>query len=78
MVTYGQGVRTHFLGQLSRPQMAAMGENCRRISAALKRGSPPPRPRLEPFGRCASRPVTLVGGGVAERPNALALKARVG
>jgi DNA-binding MarR family transcriptional regulator len=36
MVTYCSGVRTHFLGQLSRPQMAAMGENCRRISSALK------------------------------------------
>jgi DNA-binding MarR family transcriptional regulator len=36
MVTYAQGVRTYFLGQLSRSQIAAMGENCRRISAALK------------------------------------------
>ncbi|MET0702538.1 MAG: MarR family transcriptional regulator [Mycobacterium sp.] len=36
MVTYGQAVRVHFLEQLSRPQMAAMGENCRRISSALK------------------------------------------
>ena len=36
MATYCQGVRTHFLGQLSRPQIAAMGENCRRISSALK------------------------------------------
>ncbi len=36
MVTYPKGVRTNFLGQLSRPQIAAMGENCRRISAALK------------------------------------------
>ncbi|HUO38310.1 MAG TPA: MarR family transcriptional regulator [Mycobacterium sp.] len=40
MMTYGQGVRAHFLGQLSRPQVAAMGENCRRINAALK-GAPP-------------------------------------
>jgi DNA-binding MarR family transcriptional regulator len=37
MVTYAQGVRTYFLGQLSRSQISAMGENCRRISAALKR-----------------------------------------
>jgi DNA-binding MarR family transcriptional regulator len=37
MVTYAQGVRTHFLAQLSRSQIAAMGENCRRISAVLKR-----------------------------------------
>ncbi|WP_301122667.1 MarR family winged helix-turn-helix transcriptional regulator [Mycolicibacterium fortuitum] len=41
MVTYGQGVRSHFLGRLSRPQIAAMGENCRRISVALKNGAPP-------------------------------------
>jgi DNA-binding MarR family transcriptional regulator len=39
MVTYAQGVRTHFLSQLSRAQMAAMGENCRRISAALRLSS---------------------------------------
>jgi DNA-binding MarR family transcriptional regulator len=37
MVTYAQGVRIHFLAQLSRSQIAAMGENCRRISAVLKR-----------------------------------------
>jgi DNA-binding MarR family transcriptional regulator len=41
MVTYGEAVRAHFLGQLSRPQIAAMGENCRRISVALKSGAPP-------------------------------------
>jgi hypothetical protein len=32
-------VREHFLGKLSRPQIAAMGENCRRISVGLK-GTP--------------------------------------
>jgi hypothetical protein len=37
MLTYAQGVRSHYLGQLSRAQIAAMGENCRRVSAALKR-----------------------------------------
>ena len=36
MLTYAQAVRTYFLGQLSRSQVAAMGENCRRISAALR------------------------------------------
>ncbi|MGV0800643.1 MarR family transcriptional regulator, partial [Mycolicibacterium elephantis] len=41
--TYGEGVRMHFLGRLTRPQVAAMGENCRRISVALKAGSPPTR-----------------------------------
>ncbi len=39
MVTYGDGVREHFLGKLSRSQIAATGENCRRISSALK-GTP--------------------------------------
>ncbi len=37
MVTYAEGVRRYFLGQLSRSQIAAMGENCRRINAGLKR-----------------------------------------
>jgi hypothetical protein len=41
MLTYGDGVRAHFLGRLSRPQIAAMGENCRRISVALKAAVPP-------------------------------------
>ncbi|MGV0849423.1 MarR family winged helix-turn-helix transcriptional regulator [Mycolicibacterium phlei] len=36
MTTYAEGVRAHFLGRLTRPQVAAMGENCRRISAGLK------------------------------------------
>jgi DNA-binding MarR family transcriptional regulator len=36
MITYAQDVQTYFLGPLSAPQIAAMGENCRRISAALK------------------------------------------
>ena len=41
MLTYGEGVRAHFLDRLSRPQIAAMGENCRRISVALKAAAPP-------------------------------------
>jgi DNA-binding MarR family transcriptional regulator len=36
MATYAQGVQTYFVGPLSALQIAAMGENCRRISAALK------------------------------------------
>ena len=36
IVTYGQYVKMHFLAQLSRPQVAALGENCRRISQGLK------------------------------------------
>src|SRR6478735_7255341 len=36
MVTYGEGVRENFLGKLSRPQIAAKVENCRRISAGLR------------------------------------------
>jgi DNA-binding MarR family transcriptional regulator len=43
MVTYAQCVRTHFLGQLTRPQVAAIGENCRRINAGLKIAAPPTR-----------------------------------
>ena len=43
MITYGQGVRAHFLGQLSRPQVAAVGENCRRINVALKVAAAPTR-----------------------------------
>jgi DNA-binding MarR family transcriptional regulator len=38
MVTYAEGIRAHFLGPLSRSQVVAVGENCRRISAALKTG----------------------------------------
>ncbi len=37
MTTYAEGIRAHFLGPLSRSQVVAVGENCRRISAALKR-----------------------------------------
>ena len=36
----GDAVRVHFLDRLSRPQVSAMGENCRRISVALKTGAP--------------------------------------
>jgi DNA-binding MarR family transcriptional regulator len=43
MSTYGDGVRAHFLSRLSRPQTAAMGENCRRIGAALKSDQTPAR-----------------------------------
>lgn len=41
MVTYAQAVRVHFLDQLSRTQLAAMGDNCRRIGSALKRPEGP-------------------------------------
>lgn len=37
--TYGAAVRAHFLDRLTRPQVAAMGENCRRISVGLKSGT---------------------------------------
>ncbi|MFY9337487.1 MAG: MarR family transcriptional regulator [Mycobacterium sp.] len=36
MATYADGVREHFLRPLTRPQMSAMGENCRRVTTALK------------------------------------------
>lgn len=45
MITYSAGVRTLFLGRLSRPQIAAMGENCRRVSAAMRVNSAPARLR---------------------------------
>jgi DNA-binding MarR family transcriptional regulator len=41
MITYALGVKTHFLDQLSRPQVAALGENCRRINAGLKLSAAP-------------------------------------
>lgn len=34
--TYAAGIRQHYLGPLTRPQVAAMGENCRRITTALR------------------------------------------
>lgn len=36
MLTYSAGVRNHYLGRLSRSQITATGENCRRISAGLQ------------------------------------------
>jgi DNA-binding MarR family transcriptional regulator len=32
--TYAQGIRTHYLNQMSRQQMIALGDSCHRISAA--------------------------------------------
>lgn len=46
IATYATHVREYYLGPLTRPQMSAMGENCRRISAALKEDAPQAR-----FGR---------------------------
>jgi DNA-binding MarR family transcriptional regulator len=40
--TYAGLVRTHFLDELSRRQMIALGDGCRRISARLKAISPTP------------------------------------
>jgi len=37
IITYENGVRAHFLGPLSRPQIAAMATTCQQISGALKR-----------------------------------------
>ena len=36
IVTYAEAVRERFIAPLTRPQIAAMGENCRRLSAAVK------------------------------------------
>lgn len=35
LATYGQAVRANYLAPLTRPQIAALAENCRRINAAL-------------------------------------------
>lgn len=43
IATYGDGVRVHFVGKLSKPQVSAMGENCRRIVAALQTDPSPAR-----------------------------------
>lgn len=40
IVAYSEAVRQRFLGPLTRQQMAALGENCRRISAGLQAQSP--------------------------------------
>jgi DNA-binding MarR family transcriptional regulator len=40
--TYARLVRAHFLDELSRRQMIALGDGCRRISARLKAISPIP------------------------------------
>ena len=36
IVTYAEAVRQRFLAPLTRPQINAMGENCRRVSGAVK------------------------------------------
>ena len=43
MVTYGETVRCHFLGHLTRPQVTSMGENCRRINNGLRLVASPTR-----------------------------------
>ena len=43
MTTYGGSVREHFLRRLSRAQMTAVGDNCRRISLAMRSADMPAR-----------------------------------
>ena len=43
MITYGLCVKAQFFSQLSRPQAAALGENCRRINTGLRLAAPPTR-----------------------------------
>lgn len=40
MVTYADAVRQRFVDPLTRQQMAGLGENCRRISAAMRAKRP--------------------------------------
>jgi len=42
-VTYGREIRRHYLDQMSRNQMIAMGDSCRRISAPLAGAEDPER-----------------------------------
>jgi DNA-binding MarR family transcriptional regulator len=41
--TYGREIRRHYLGQMSRNQMIAMGDSCRRISVPLAGAEDPER-----------------------------------
>lgn len=41
--TYAQEIRQHYLDQMSRPQMIAMGDSCRRINLPLKAPEDPQR-----------------------------------
>ncbi|MGV0740843.1 MarR family winged helix-turn-helix transcriptional regulator [Mycolicibacterium sp. XJ870] len=43
--TYAQAIRTHYLDRLSRQQMIALGEICRRISTPLKSEGLPAKPK---------------------------------
>lgn len=43
--TYSEAVRERFLGPLTRSQMSALGENCRRISEPLRTNGSGPRAR---------------------------------
>lgn len=43
LATYGDGVRVLFVGKLSKPQVAGMGENCRRIVTGLQADPSPAR-----------------------------------
>ena len=38
--TYTRAIRMHYLNRLSRQQMIALGDNCRRISASLSAARP--------------------------------------
>jgi len=41
--TYGRDIRRHYLDQMSRNQMIAMGDSCRRVSARLRAAEDPPK-----------------------------------
>jgi DNA-binding MarR family transcriptional regulator len=46
--TYTRAIRTHYLSRLSRQQMIALGDNCRRISASLSAARPVKTRRATP------------------------------
>jgi DNA-binding MarR family transcriptional regulator len=56
IVTYAQAVRQRFVRPLTRSQMSSLGENCERISAALKSSSPDGKVKASsPDGKASRR-----------------------
>lgn len=43
--TYTREIRVHYFDPMTRPQMIAFGESCRRVGDALKDSEWPPRPK---------------------------------
>jgi DNA-binding MarR family transcriptional regulator len=61
LVTYAQAVRRHYLNQLSRPQMAALGDGSRRINTGMNPIGPPANSAKKRLAK-ASRKPSAAGG----------------